>query len=136
MNYLQITFCFNEDPPLRRDSFSPGYRQKSVCSPPPAPSARPLLAGMGVQGGHMVPVFALSTKGSYYIPMSLDSTMLGSYQPLLVEDSIGPFHPVTISVKFTSLQEPAEDSRNWRNPRQGVISNQQSVIKHWKDPPA
>jgi len=125
---VEPSFELELDPPLRRDCFSPGvsrYRHKS--------------ASLGGPGGTMVPIFALSTKGSYYIPMSLDSSLLGSLQPLvLTEDSSGPFHPVTISVKFTNLQEPAsltQDSRNWRNQRRGVISNQQSVIKHWKDQP-
>ena len=133
----RITLCLTEDPPLRRDSLSPGhsgsvYRHKSVSSPLPPPLPRPLA-------GHMVPMFALSTKGSYYIPMSLDSSLLGSFLPLITEDSIGPFHPVTISVKFTSLAEPGylpQDSRNQRNQRRGVISNQQSVIKQLKDHPA
>ena len=130
----------SSDPPVRRDSFSPcgsGYRDRHKSGPSTSPLPPPIPRPLPV--GPIIPIFALSTKGSYYIPMSVDSSLLGHCLPLLTEESVGPFHPVTISVKFTSLQEPglfAQDSRNWKHQRRGVISNQQSVIKHWRDPPA
>jgi len=134
----------SSEAPVRRDSFSPcgsgSFRERHKSgpstSPLPPPIPRPLPLPLPV--GPIIPIFALSTKGSYYIPMSVDSALLGPCLPLLTEESVGPFHPVTLSVKFTTIQDPglfSGDSRSWKHQRRGVISNQQSVIKHWRDPP-
>lgn len=137
----------SSEAPVRRDSFSPcgshggsnGYRDRHKSGPSTSPLPPPIPRPLPLPVGPMIPIFALSTKGSYYIPMSVDSAMMGPCLPLLTEEAVGPFHPVTISVKFTTIQDPGlftQDSRNWKHQRRGVISNQQSVIKHWRDPPA
>ena len=99
-----------------------------------------------------IPVFALSTKGSYYIPLSLEAANLGPFLPFLTENNSGPCHPITISVKFSNFLAPPPASQSslppmmpeeetrpepeWRNLRGhggSVIHSQQSVIKNWRD---
>ena len=80
-----------------------------------------------------VPIFALNSKGSFYVPLTLDLALLTPYLPLLTEEEAGPFHPVTISVNFRTPVEtsvPREEERDWRR---GVIQ-QASVIKQWREP--
>jgi len=80
-----------------------------------------------------VPIFALNSKGSFYVPITLDLALLTPYLPLLTEEEAGPFHPVTISVNFRTPAEaavPREEERDWRR---GVIQ-QASVIKQWREP--
>ena len=43
-----------------------------------------------------VPIFALNSKGSYYVPMSLDVSLIGE-QP---EEACPVLHPITISVNW------------------------------------
>ena len=43
-----------------------------------------------------VPIFALNSKGSYYVPMSLDVSLIGE-QP---EEACPILHPITISVNW------------------------------------
>ena len=82
-----------------------------------------------------VPIFALNSKGSFYVPLTLDLSLLTPFLPLLTEEEAGPFHPVTISVNFRTSAEaapPREEEREWRRGH-GVIQ-QASVIKHWREP--
>jgi len=82
-----------------------------------------------------VPIFALNSKGSFYVPLNLDLSLLTPFLPLLTEEDAGPFHPVTISVNFRTSAEaapPREEEREWRRGH-GVIQ-QASVIKQWREP--
>ena len=82
-----------------------------------------------------VPIFALNSKGSFYVPLNLDLSLLTQFLPLLTEEEAGPFHPVTISVNFRTSAEaapPREEEREWRRGH-GVIQ-QASVIKQWREP--
>ena len=76
----------SSDPPVRRDSFSPcgsGYRDRHKSGPSTSPLPPPIPRPLPV--GPIIPIFALSTKGSYYIPMSVDSSLLGHCLPLLTD---------------------------------------------------
>jgi len=91
--------------------------------------------------GQTLPIFALNAKGSYYIPLSIDSSVIAPFLNLFNDDYVGPLHPVTISVNFTGplhhqapLHRDHDRDREWRQPRGGVIQ-QPSVIKHWRDAP-
>jgi len=92
--------------------------------------------------GQALPIFALNNKGSYYIPLSIDSSVIAPFLNLFSEDYAGPLHPVTISVNFSGPSIPSsgmastqrDQEREWRQPRGGVIQ-QPSVIKHWRDAP-
>jgi len=90
--------------------------------------------------GQTLPIFALNAKGSYYIPLSIDSSVIAPFLNLFNDDYVGPLHPVTISVNFTGplhqapLARDQDRDREWRQPRGGVIQ-QPSVIKHWRDAP-
>lgn len=48
----------------------------------------------------LVPVFALHPKGSFYIPLTLDMTLLAPYFADSEESSLSMLHPVSISVNF------------------------------------
>jgi len=133
----------------RRDSYSPGpeaatfLRHEADHTDGPG-DIKPRVPGPG----HHIPVFALSPRGSFYVPLSVNSASLEQFLPLLSENSSGPLHPVTISVKFCpsfppastmipsdqSGQEPGPSSNyDWRNSaRSGVIQSNQSVIKNWR----
>ena len=96
--------------------------------------------------GHHIPVFALSPRGSFYVPLSVNAANLEDFLPLLSESSSGPLHPVTISVKFCPSftpvpssvmsdqgQEPGPSNSDWRNSaRSGVIQPAQAVRKNWR----
>ena len=76
-----------------------------------------------------VPIFALNSKGSFYVPLTLDLSLLTPFLPLLTEEEAGPFHPVTISVNFRTSAEaaaPREEEREWRRG--------QGVIQQWREP--
>jgi hypothetical protein len=78
-----------------------------------------------------VPIFALNSKGSYYVPMSVDIGVIRPYMSLYTEDSCPVLHPVTISVNFQAAHIQVS------KPTPGVIHHQQqSVIKHWRDQPS
>ena len=163
------------DSGLRRDSFSPGLgsfsrheagRHKSgnteaelKLSPSPLPGpGPPSYPGPRPATGQCIPVFALSTKGSHYVPLSVDAANLEQFLPFLTDAPCGPFHPVTISVKFSGLLPPAGPGpgaaslpllpeagssleagagAEWGRgaKRNGVIHPPQSVIKNWRDTP-
>ena len=147
----QVKSCHKKsisDPGIRRESYSPGFsrtRHKSDATDDikPSPSPCPRLSGQ------YIPVFALNTRGSYYVPLSVDSSHLEQFMPLLTESTSGPYHPITISVKFSSLftapaptlgpmfadgAGAAEAGVIFRNSgRSGVIQSSQSVIKNWRD---
>ena len=143
----------------RRECLSPGQyfghtRHRSgpaaapdpSTSPPPGPS-QPSSSRQQLIGQY-IPVFALSTSGSHYLPLTLEASNLIHYLPYLAETSSGPLHPVTISVKFSpsSLLSPpgpgpltpltdGHDSGDWSRQarRGGVIHTPQSVIKqNWR----
>ena len=113
---------------IKQSSSPTPYSQggKSFSSPKPS--------------GVSLPIFALNAKGSYYIPLSIDSSVISPFLNLFADDYTGPLHPVTISVNFTGpTQQPIaprdqDREREWRQPRNGVIQ-QPSVIKHWRDAP-
>jgi hypothetical protein len=113
---------------IKQSSSPTPYSQggKSFSSPKPS--------------GVSLPIFALNAKGSYYIPLSIDSSVISPFLNLFADDYTGPLHPVTISVNFTGpTQQPIaprdqDREREWRQPRSGVIQ-QPSVIKHWRDAP-
>ncbi|KAF4521446.1 hypothetical protein B566_EDAN010603 [Ephemera danica] len=52
-----------------------------------------------------VPVFALHTKGSFYIPLTIDNEMLAPYMGAFGDHS-QVLHPVTISVNFCGVGTP------------------------------
>ena len=133
----------------RRDSFSPGPEAATFLRHEADHTDGPGDIKPQVPPGHHIPVFALSPRGSFYVPLSVNSASLEQFLPLLSENSSGPLHPVTISVKFCpsfppastmipsdqSGHEPGPSSNyDWRNSgRSGVIqSNSQSVIKNWR----
>ena len=78
-----------------------------------------------------IPIFALNSNGSYYVPMSVDISVIHPYMNLYKEETCPILHPVTISVNF----QPAHIERSASKPNLGVIHQQQSVIKHWRDQP-
>jgi hypothetical protein len=47
-----------------------------------------------------VPIFALNAKGSYYVPMSVDLSVIAPFMALYTEETYTVLHPVTISVNF------------------------------------
>ena len=139
--------CFS-DSVNRRDSYSPGpepasFRRHEAGDLPEAGDLKPPMAPQ-VPDGHHIPVFALSPRGSFYVPLSVNSASLEHFLPLLAESSAGPLHPVTISVKFCPTFTPApvdqsghepgpSSNSDWRNSaRSGVIQPPQSVIKNWR----
>ena len=141
-------FCFS-DSVNRRDSYSPGPeaptfpRHEADQKDGPGDIKPPVP-------GHHIPVFALSPRGSFYVPLSVNSANLEHFLPLLSDSTPGPLHPVTISVKFCpsfrptpapamipvdqSAHEPGPSSNSdWRNSgRSGVIQPPQSVIRNWR----
>lgn len=54
-----------------------------------------------------VPVFALHTKGSFYIPLTIDNEMLAPYMGAF-GDHNQVLHPVTISVNFCGVSSPVQ----------------------------
>jgi len=96
-----------------------------------------------------VPIFALNTKGSFYVPLSIDLALLAPFLHLFSEPPPGPLHPITISVNFrppsvlpqvppSSLVSPHSDG--WGDGGRGArhqpgVIQQPSVIKHWRDTP-
>jgi len=144
-------------PPARPQSFSskPEMPKPLVHLPPEASdphfnppdikqSSSPIPYGRNLSVpkpfGQTLPIFALNAKGSYYIPLSIDSSVIAPFLNLFNDDYVGPLHPVTISVNFTGpmhqppLSRDQDRDREWRQPRGGVIQ-QPSVIKHWRDAP-
>ena len=78
-----------------------------------------------------IPIFALNSKGSYYVPMSVDVSVIHPYMNLYKEETCPVLHPVTISVNF----QAGHIDRSSTKSGLGVIHQQQSVIKHWRDQP-
>jgi len=146
-------------PPSRPQSFpSKGELPKPLVHLPPEEphhfppdikqSSSPIPYGPGGRNpsipkpfGQSLPIFALNAKGSYYIPLSIDPSVIAPFLNLFTDDYAGPLHPITISVNFTGPMQQApplardtDRDREWRQPRSGVIQ-QPSVIKHWRDAP-
>ena len=133
---------------LRRECLSPPLGSSHVRhrSGPGIDLSTSPLPGPSVLPKQYIPVFALSNNGAYYVPLSVEADNLLQFLPSLAENAPGPFHPVTISVKFASFLSPSasssvppinegQDSDSWRNvKRGGVIHAPQSVIKqNWRD---
>lgn len=47
-----------------------------------------------------VPIFALNSSGSYYVPMTVDVSVISPFLHLYKEKECSVLHPVTISVNF------------------------------------
>lgn len=76
---------------------------KPSISPNPFLSRSPLcISPLPKPSGHSVPIFALHSKGAYYIPLSIDMSAISSHMSLFsgLEDTSTPLHPITISVNF------------------------------------
>ena len=98
----------------------PTFLQPSSSFSLPKPVCRP------------VPIFALDPKGSFYVPLTVDLGLLNPFLHLLMEEEVGPFHPVTISVNFRrGVEAKREEERDWKG--KGVIQKP-SVIKHLREP--
>ena len=66
-----------------------------------------------------VPIFALNTKGSFYVPLTLDLSVLTPLLPSLpVDEAPNPCHPVTIQVNFRGSLD-ASPAEQWQG--RGVI---------------
>lgn len=108
------------------DSPPPAIKLRSPSPPTcaalgahPAPSTSPPAFG--------VPVFALHTKGAFYIPLTIDNEMLAPYMNAFSEHS-QMLHPVTISVNFCRAaaqglqqQPPAAPMVPWRGEPPGLV---------------
>ena len=62
---------------------------------PPSPARSP-----SARTTPPVPIFALNAKGSYYVPMSVDLSVIAPFMALYTEETYSVLHPVTISVNF------------------------------------
>jgi len=74
-----------------------------------------------------VPIFALNSSGSYYVPMTVDVSVISPFLHLYKEKECSVLHPVTISVNFQTSHVSGDSSTQ----RSRVIQ-QPSVIKHWR----
>ena len=70
-------------------SLSTGSNRPAATAPPPPP---PLPVP--------VPIFALNSQGSYYVPMTVDLSVIEPFLSLYKEKNCAVLHPVTISVNF------------------------------------
>ena len=124
-------------------------------SPSPGPYFGPAAghteaaAGGGKPRGQQpsIPIFALSSSGSFYVPLTVDCSVISPYMSLFSEDASALLHPVTISVNFNGPVQAAlsvlqQQGQGWRDggdrsSREGVIihhhQQQPSVIKRWRE---
>ncbi|XP_014210849.1 transcription factor cwo-like isoform X2 [Copidosoma floridanum] len=92
-----------------KQRFSADQRIKSSCSPPPrhdspTRSGQPHVSQQQQQQG--VPVFALHDNGGFYVPLTLEASLLRPH--LGVGSDLGPetvLHPITISVNFNNSSQ-------------------------------
>ncbi|XP_059487559.1 transcription factor cwo isoform X2 [Neocloeon triangulifer] len=98
-------------------------------SPSPTPVATPTPSLSSSPPTFGVPVFALHSKGSFYIPLTIDSDMLAPYMKAFSEHG-QVLHPVTISVNFCGLatgvgvpapQQQAAPMVPWRGEHPGFV---------------
>lgn len=78
----------------------------SIPSPPPVKYHPPHSPPSPTPG---VPIFALHSKGSYYIPLTVDHNVLTPFLAELTHEanpSSLVLHPVTISVNFQQISRP------------------------------
>lgn len=78
----------------------------SIPSPPPVKYHSPHSPPSPTPG---VPIFALHSKGSYYIPLTVDHNVLTPFLAELTHEanpSSLVLHPVTISVNFQQISRP------------------------------
>jgi hypothetical protein len=112
--------------------------RESVDSPPPAASNHAMKIRTPSPSTHQssasnappfgVPVFALHSKGSFYIPLTIDNEMLAPYMNSFNEHN-QILHPVTISVNFcrvaasspNPLQQQAAPMVPWRGEPPGLV---------------
>lgn len=92
-----------------KQRFSADQRIKTSTSPPPSASsseASPKYqATMSNQG---VPIFALHDNGGFYIPLTVEASMLRPHMGYTADiGSETLLHPVTISVNFNHSMPPA-----------------------------
>jgi len=100
------------------------HRQKATPSSTSSVSSQQSLS---------VPIFALNSRGSYYVPMTVDLSVISPFMSLYREESCPILHPVTISVNFQSVHvDPKPSSIREASMRSSVLPHT-SVIKHWKD---
>ena len=69
-------------------------------SPPPSALAAYPPSHSPAQRPQTIPIFALNSKSSYYVPMSVDISVITPFLSLYNEDTCPLLHPVTISVNF------------------------------------
>lgn len=106
---------------------------KPSISPNPYISRSPLcISPIPKPSGHSVPIFALHSKGSYYIPLSVDMSAISSYVSLFtgLEDTTTPLHPITISVNF-NREAPATAPGNLE--RSGIV--EPTIPRLWSGTP-
>ena len=58
------------------------------------------IAPLSSQQSPSVPIFALNSRGSYYVPMTVGLSVISPFMSLYKEESCPILHPVTISVNF------------------------------------
>lgn len=78
----------------------------SIPSPPPVKYHPPHSPPSPTPG---IPIFALHSKGSYYIPLTIDHNVLSPFLPELMHEASSSslvLHPVTISVNFQQISRP------------------------------
>lgn len=106
---------------------------KPSISPNPFISRSPLcISPLPKPSGHSVPIFALHSKGSYYIPLSIDMSAISNYMSLFtgLEDTTTPLHPITISVNF-NRDAPASAPVN--RERSGIV--EPTIPRLWSGTP-
>jgi len=81
--------------------FSPKTETKHILDPAPYlhPTSNQYIQSP-IPASQTIPIFALNIKGSHYVPLSLELSLLTPFLPLLSDAPSGPLHPVTISVNF------------------------------------
>jgi hypothetical protein len=94
-------------PPDSRDLSASTMSAGGKPPPPPMELLMPTLAPIQPTGSPSraappppVPIFALNAKGSYYVPMSVDLSVIAPFMALYTEETYSVLHPVTISVNF------------------------------------
>jgi hypothetical protein len=121
---------------------SPPTSKFPPLTPSPDPGHTPQPLRSVTNSSYGVPIFALHSKGSFYIPLTLDAEVLAPY---LAEIGFGPhvnglqngntssvsgsvvLHPVTISVNF---QQSNHHRISQHQSRQHITYS--SAIRSWK----
>ncbi|XP_058793485.1 transcription factor cwo isoform X2 [Phymastichus coffea] len=92
-----------------KQRFSADQRIKTSASPPPSASSSEASPKHQATVTHQgVPIFALHDNGGFYIPLTVEASMLRPHMGYTAD--LGPetvLHPVTISVNFNHSMPPA-----------------------------